>query len=165
MTISGLAVGYLLAWAVFGLFAYGAAWYAGRLAMSHGISPWVGAGIIGACGVYQFTPLKKLCLSHCRSPLGFLLHFGNYRGMFRDVYVGFYHGGYCAGCCIGLMVIMVAVGVMNIIWMVLLAAIIFIEKVWRHGEVFSTVVGFLLILMAAFVPWNPWLLPGLYHSM
>jgi len=165
LTILGLTVGYLLAWAFFGIFAYGAAYLAGRLAMSHGISPWLGAGIIAACGLYQFTPLKQLCLKHCRSPLSFLLHFGNYQGRFRDVYVGFYHGGYCAGCCVGLMVIMVAVGVMNIAWMVGLAAIIFIEKVWRYGKEFAFSVGVLLLLMAAFVPWNPWLLPGLYHSM
>ena len=163
--ILGLATGYLLAWALFGVFAYGAAYAAGRAAMSHGISPWVGAGIIGACGLYQFTPFKEWCLNHCRSPVSFLLHFGNYRGRFRDVYVGFYHGGYCAGCCIGLMVIMVAVGIMNIAWMVGLAAVIYLEKVWRYGREFAWVVGVLLIIMALFIPWHPWLLPGLYVSM
>jgi len=164
-TVLGLAAGYLLAWAAFGVFAYGAAYLAGRLAMSHGISPWLGAGVFAACGLYQFTPLKRVCLHHCRSPVSFLLHFGTYRGRLRDACVGFYHGGYCAGCCTGLMVIMVAVGVMNVFWMVGLAAVIFVEKVWRHGEKFALAVGVLLMLMAVLIPWHPWLLPGLYQPM
>ena len=112
-TVLALAFGYLLVWALFGLFAYGAALVADRLVMGSGVSPWVGAVVIALCGLYQFTPFKQACLNHCRSPISFLLRFGNFRGRFRDVYVGFYHGGYCAGCCVGLMVIMVAVGVMN----------------------------------------------------
>jgi len=163
MRVLGLAAGYLLAWAAFGLFAYGAAYLAGRLAMSHGISAWAGAGVIAACGLYQFTPLKRFCLNHCRSPVSFLLHFGTYRGRFRDLCVGFYHGAYCAGCCVGLMVIMVAVGVMNILWMVALAAVIFVEKAWRHGEKFAVAVGVLLVVMAALIPWHPGLLPGIYR--
>lgn len=164
-TVLALASGYLLVWALFGLFAYSAALVSGRMAMGQGSSPWVGAVVIALCGLYQFTPFKQACLNHCRSPISFLLRFGNFRGRFRDVYVGFYHGGYCAGCCVGLMVIMVAVGVMNISWMVGLAAVIYLEKVWRYGREFAWVVGVLLVIMSLFIPWNPWLLPGLYHSM
>ena len=164
-TVLALACGYLLVWALFGLLAYGAALAAGKMAMGHGISPWLGAGIIALCGLYQFTPFKQSCLNHCRSPVSFLLHFGNYRGMFRDVQVGFYHGGYCAGCCFSLMVIMVAVGVMNVAWMIGLAAVIYLEKVWRYGREFAYAVGVLLVIMSMFIPWNPWLLPGLYSSM
>ena len=71
-----------------------------------------------AAGLYQLTPLKDLCLSHCRSPLGLLLHYGSYRGKARDLRVGVHHGGYCLGCCWALMVILIAVGVMNIAAMV-----------------------------------------------
>ena len=114
-----------------------------------------------ACGVYQASPLKYRCLSHCRSPLGFLMHFGNFRGPLRDLRVGLYHGGYCLGCCWGLMVVMIAVGVMNLVWMAGLAAVIFLEKTWRHGERLGIAVGVALIVLAFVVPWYPAPLPGL----
>jgi Predicted metal-binding integral membrane protein (DUF2182) len=94
---------------------------------------WDHAGPRAASRVYQFTPLKARCLRHCRSPLGFLLHFGNFRGRLRDVRVGIYHGGYCVGCCWSLMLVLVAVGVMNMAWMVALTAVVFAEKIWRSG--------------------------------
>ena len=70
--------GYLVAWTVYGLAAY--AVYRGIraaapsfLAWDRG-GPWVAGGALIAAGVYQLTPLKTVCLRHCRSPVGFLLH-------------------------------------------------------------------------------------------
>src|SRR5580693_4256578 len=68
---------------------------------------WSAAVILAVAGLYQFSPVKARCLKHCRSPLGFLLHFGNYSGRLRDVRVGAYHGAYCVGCCWSLMLILV----------------------------------------------------------
>lgn len=163
LRLTGLVFGYLGVWAAFGLVAFGAAWTAGRLAReAPGVAPWVGAGVLAVCGIYQLTPLKERCLSHCRSPVSFLLHFGSYRGRKRDVRVGVYHGAYCLGCCWSLMVVMIAVGVMNLAWMAGLAAIIFMEKTWRYGKELGMAFGIALILLAFFVPWNPELLPGLH---
>ena len=159
----GLIAGYLAVWAAFGVVAFVAAMFGGRMANeTPNIAPWVGAVVLILCGVYQLTPLKERCLSHCRSPVGFLLHFGNYRGPLRDLRVGLFHGGYCLGCCWGLMVVMLAVGVMNLAWMVGLAAVIFLEKTWRRGKEIGVIFGLALIVLAFFVPWNPGLLPGLY---
>jgi Predicted metal-binding integral membrane protein (DUF2182)/Protein of unknown function (DUF1326) len=93
--------------------------------------------------------------AHCRSPLGFLLHFGNYSGRLRDVRVGAYHGGYCVGCCWSLMLVLVAVGVMNMAWMAGLTAVVFVEKVWRSGKAFGYAVGGALILAGLLLPWLP----------
>jgi len=162
---TGLVAGYLMAWAAFGLIGYVAAWGGGHLAAhASGVAPWVGAAVLAAAGLYQLSPLKDRCLSHCRSPLGFLMHFGGYSGRLRDLRVGVYHGGYCVGCCWGLMVVLVAVGVMNVAWMAGLAAAIFVEKIWRHGKGFRFAVGLGLIAFACFVPAYPGLLPGLYDS-
>jgi predicted metal-binding membrane protein len=124
-----VVVGYLAAWAIFGVVAYfvalGGSWLA---AWAPNAGLWLGALLLAAAGIYQLTPLKARCLKHCRSPLGFLLHFGNYQGPLRELRVGLYHGAYCVGCCWGLMVALITVGVMNLPWMVGLAAVIFIEK-------------------------------------
>ena len=157
--ITGFVTGYLLVWAAFGVVAYATAWLINLLLRE---SPeamlWTSAAILLSCGVYQLTPFKELCLNHCRSPLGFLFHFGNYTGMFKDLRVGLYHGGYCTGCCFGLMIVMIFAGVMNLAWMIALAAIIFIEKVWRYGKEFSYVTGLILIVLGCLLPWHPYLL-------
>jgi predicted metal-binding membrane protein len=59
------------------------------------------------------------------------------------------------------MIVLVAVGAMNVPAMVALAGVIFIEKVWRHGRAFSRAVGVSLLAVAALVPFVPSLLPGL----
>lgn len=160
---AALLSGYLGAWAAFGVLVYLAVVGAERLlGRSPGAGPWVAAALLGLCGAYQLTTLKERCLSHCRSPLGFLLHFGGYRGRLRDVRVGLYHGAYCVGCCWSLMVVFVAVGVMNVPWMAGLAVLILLEKTWKHGRGLGRLFGAGLIVLAFFVPWNPGLVPGLH---
>jgi len=114
--------------------------------------------------VYQLTRLKASCLSHCRSPIGLLLHVGNYRGRLRDVRAGIFHGGYCLGCCWALFAVLVAVGVMNLAWMAGLAAIVLLEKTWRHGEILRMAVGVALVVYACLIPVFPELAPGLVDS-
>ena len=160
-----LLAGYLLAWAGFGVVAFGISWPLGKLTpmgtgMSAAMGPsrlaiWSAAITLVVAGAYQFTPLKAWCLRHCRSPLGFLLHFGNYSGRLRHVRVGLYHGGYCVGCCWSLMLVLVAVGVMNMAWMVALTAVVFVEKVWRSGAAFGYAVGGAMLLTGLLLPWLP----------
>jgi predicted metal-binding membrane protein len=154
--------GYLVAWAAFGLLAYGVLIVADRLVeASPAPAKWVGAGIFLLAGVYQLTPLKRACLRHCRSPIGSLFHYASFKGPARDLRVGMHHGFYCVGCCWGLMVVLVAVGVMNIGVMAALAAVILIEKIWRYGRPFAVAVGITLIVLAALALSMPSLLPGL----
>lgn len=163
---TGLVGGYLLTWTGFGVVAYGAAALSALLAEREAdIAPWVGAGVLVAAGAYQLTPLKNLCLRHCRSPVAFLLHVSGYKGPLRDVRVGMYHGVYCVACCWGLMVVLVAVGVMNLPWMAVLTAVIFLEKTWKYGPALSRITGVSLIVFALFVPAHPELLPGLHMAM
>ena len=165
LRIGALLAGYLGVWASVGIIGYFAALGAGRLvddAPSAG--RWVAAGILLVAGLYQLTPFKDRCLAHCRSPLGFLLHFGNYRGRLRDVRVGVYHGGYCVGCCWALFAVLVAVGIMNLAWMAGLALVIFLEKTWRHGKTLGLAVSIALIVYACLTPAFPELAPGLVVS-
>ena len=161
--VAQFLAGYLIVWAAFGLLAYIVLLGAGRLVnTSPTAAKWVGAAIFGVAGIYQLTPLKEACLHHCRSPVGSLFHYASFRGPARDLRVGIHHGASCVACCWGLMIVLIAVGAMNIALMAALAVVILIEKVWKYGHRFSMVVGGALLLAAAFAPWTPWLLPGLH---
>lgn len=154
--------GYMVAWAAFGVAVFVVLLGAQRLVEdAPTAAKWVGAAIFAAAGIYQLTPLKGACLRHCRSPIGSLFHYASYKGHVRDLRVGMHHGLYCVGCCWGLMILLVAVGAMNVPAMIALAGVILIEKVWRYGAPFSIAVGVVLVVAAVLAPFVPWLLPGL----
>ncbi len=155
--------GYLLAWAAFGAIAFAALAGTGRLpAASPTAAKWLGVAIFVIAGSYQLTPWKDWCLRHCRSPIGALMHYIGYRGRSRDVRVGLHHGATCAGCCWGLMIVLIAVGVMNLAVMAALAVVIFAEKLWRHGKMLGQAAGIVLVAVGVLAIWFPWLLPGLH---
>ena len=160
MRIAALVAGYLAVWAAGGVPAFGLAWLASWVTGKHpGAAHVLAVAVFAACGVYQLSRLKDRCLAHCRSPLALLLHYGSYRGRFRDMRAGAHNGAYCLGCCWGLMVILVAVGVMNIAAMIGLAAVVLIEKTWRRGPAAGRAAGAAALALAVAVIWLPWLAP------
>ena len=163
--VAGLTGGYLLTWALFGVLALaaglGAEWVVDN---AGGASRWLAATILVAAGAYQLTPLKDRCLTVCRSPIHLLMHVGRYRGPLRHVRSGLYHGAFCVGCCWSLMVALIALGVMNLAWMAAFAAVITLEKLWRHGRLAAAAAGIALIALGLLVPLYPGLAPGLHHS-
>jgi predicted metal-binding membrane protein len=163
--ITGLVAGYLALWAAAGLPAYGLARLAGWLTGTHpGAAHIMAVAVFAVCGVYQLSSLKDRCLAHCRSPLGLLLHYGSYRGRLRDLRVGAHHGGYCLGCCWALMVILIAVGVMNVAAMVGLAAVVLTEKFSPGGPAIGRLAGAAALALAVATIWLPWLAPGLHAA-
>jgi predicted metal-binding membrane protein len=157
--------GYLLAWAAWGAAAFAALAGTGRLLdASPTAARWLGVAIFAAAGTYQLTPWKDWCLSRCRSPVGALVYYVGFKGRGRDVRVGLHHGATCVGCCWGLMILLVAVGVMNVPAMAALAVVIFIEKIWRYGRPFGQAIGLALLAAGALAIWFPWLLPGLHMA-
>jgi predicted metal-binding membrane protein len=163
--ISEFVAGYLVAWSAFGLVAFAALVATGRLAeRTPDAARWLGVGIFALAGTYQLTPLKNVCLRHCRSPIAQLLHYGNVKGPARDLRVGLFHGLYCVGCCWGLMVVLIALGAMNVAAMAALAAVIALEKLWRRGPGLARVAGLALIALSVVAAFYPSLLPGLHAS-
>jgi predicted metal-binding membrane protein len=159
----GFVLGYLLAWAGYGLAAY-AIYRAIRASAPSFLAwddrgPWVAGGALTAAGLYQLTPLKSACLRHCRSPLHFLLH--GRPGRLGAVWTGARHGGYCVGCCIGLMLALFALGVMSLFWMAVVAAAILVEKALPSGEMVARVLAFVLVALGAWVAVSPASVPGL----
>jgi predicted metal-binding membrane protein len=155
---------YLGVWTVYGLAAYGLYRLVvgldfGFLAWDRG-GPYVAGGAIVAAGVYQLTPLKSVCLRHCRSPLHFLLH-GWRSGVVGALRMGAEHGAFCVGCCWGLMLVLFALGVMSLTWMAVVAGLIFAEKVLPGGERLRLAVALLLVAFGIWVAAAPGSVPGL----
>ncbi|MCY0937418.1 DUF2182 domain-containing protein [Streptomyces sp. H34-S4] len=154
--------GYLLAWTAFGILTYGILTVTGSVVLDHpGAGRWIGAGAFLLAGLQQLGPLKDICLRHCRSPMGQLARYSGFRRRARDLRVGAHHGLYCVGCCWGLMIVLIPLGVMNILAMAALAVVIFMEKLWRLGPLFSHAVGIAFLVLAVLAPFQGWLLPGL----
>ncbi len=143
------SLGYLVVWALIGLPAYAVAAAADQLSMAApGAFRWAVIGVLVALAIYQLTPLKQLCLRHCRSPLGQLMRYASYQGPLRDFRVGVHHGLYCAGCCWPLFLLLVAVGTMNLWAMLALTAVVAAEKLLPHGIAISRGVAAAAALLA-----------------
>jgi predicted metal-binding membrane protein len=156
--------GYLLAWTGYGLVAYGVfraitAIDGGFLAWDEG-GPWVAGGAIALAGLYQLTPLKEVCLRHCRTPLHFLLH-GWKEGRLGALQMGLVHGAYCVGCCWGLMIVLFALGVMSLTWMAVVAGIIFAEKVLPFGFRLTRAFAVAFVALGIWIAAAPDSVPGL----
>jgi predicted metal-binding membrane protein len=138
------AAGYLVAWGAFSGLATGLQWALERLGllspMMAATSYWLGGAILLAAGVWQLTPIKGICLRHCRSPMGFLVQ--SWRpgraGAFR---MGLVYGSFCLGCCWFLMGLLFFGGIMNLFWIIGLAAFVLLEKTVPMGSWIGRIVG------------------------
>lgn len=134
-----LIAGYLVMWAGFGLAAFlvDTVIHEGveRVGLYEAYEGYIIAATLLVAGLFQFSPLKYRCLKECRSPVGFLAshwHGGDRRwAAFR---LGLAHGLFCVGCCWALMLLMLAVGGVNLGWMLALGAVMFAEKAVSWGR-------------------------------
>ncbi len=156
--------GYLLAWTAAGLLGY-AIYQLGREVTGDVFSwdnagPYLAGGILIAAAVYQLTPLKDVCLRHCRSPFAFLMH--HWRpGAFGSLRMGVVHGGWCVGCCWALMAALFALGLMSLGWMALIAALIAAEKLLPWEAAANRGIALLLLVLGLSVAFVPASVPGL----
>lgn len=143
-------LGYITVWTGFSAGAALAQWglhQAAMLSMAMASSSGRLTGaILIAAGAYQLTPWKNRCLSHCRSPLGFLMT--NWRdGITGAFQMGFRHGAYCLGCCWALMCVLFVVGVMNLLWVATLTGFVLIEKTGPAGAILARVAGAAMVVL------------------
>jgi len=95
-------------------------------------------------GAYQFTRLKRMCLSRCQTPFGFLL--GEWRpGVAGAFVMGLRHGLFCVGCCWALMALLFVGGVMNLAWVAALSIAVALEKLLPGAERLTAALGIVLI--------------------
>jgi predicted metal-binding membrane protein len=161
-SIGWFLAGYLLVWSVFSIAATAAQWALERTnlldAKMAGTNGVLGAIILIAAGLYQWTSLKKRCLGACQSPLTFIQRQGGFRREARGaMLVGLKHGAYCLGCCWILMALLFVGGVMNLLWIAAIAFFVLAEKVlpprWHISRIsglgFIASGGWLLLRSAA----------------
>lgn len=139
---------YVVVWSAFSIGAAGVQWLlqaAGWLnPMIASTSPLMTVSLLIIAGVYQFSPLKQVCLAKCRTPVGFLL--GEWRPGTRGGFVmGLRHGLFCVGCCWVLMALLFVGGAMNLAWITALSVAVAIEKLLPGGERLSRWLGIALI--------------------
>jgi pentapeptide MXKDX repeat protein len=156
--------GYLVTWAAAGLVGYGI-YEIGKAVTGDLFSwgrggPYLAGGIVLAAAVYQLTPLKDVCLRHCRSPFGFLM--AHWRpGRVGGLQMGIIHGAWCVGCCWALMAALFALGVMSLGWMAFIAALIAGEKLLPWKALANRGIAALLLVLGLALAFTPESVPGL----
>ena len=144
-----LLAGYLSSWVLFSLFITLPQYYLhtnGFLnMMMEPMHAYLAAFVLILAGIYQFTPYKDACLNVCQSPLSFLTN--NWQdGKLGTFIIGYKHGFYCVGCCWALMLTLFALGVMNILWVIILTIFVLFEKLsYNYPLTYRRVVGVFLI--------------------
>ncbi|HEY8028504.1 MAG TPA: DUF2182 domain-containing protein [Gaiellaceae bacterium] len=124
------AVSYVAVWGIAGIAAFAA--YRGIHAAA--------AGVVFAAAVYELTPLKRRCLACCRNGVG---------SETNGVTAGARYGMHCLGCSAGLMLVLLALGAMSVTWMLVVAGLVFVEKVPRFGASLVGPVALLLVGLGA----------------
>ena len=140
---------YLLVWFAFSMVASGLQWV---LQAAGWVSPMIvstSATLTGVlllvAGMYQFSPLKRVCLAYCRTPMGFLV--GEWRGGTSGAFLmGLRHGLHCLGCCWALMALLFVGGVMNLAWIAALSIAVAVEKLMPRGQRLAALLGMGLIV-------------------
>jgi predicted metal-binding membrane protein len=150
------ATGYFLTWAAFALLATLAQWLFERAALldfKMASTSTVVAGLLFvAAGSYQWTKLRDICLAECRTPFAFLIRHGGFRCDAAGCLVlGLRHGAYCVGCCWALMPLLFVGGAMNVLWIVLLALLILLEKVTSFGRQTAPLAGVVFVAAGAWL--------------
>lgn len=141
--------GYLFVWIGFSLAAtvLQTALQAGHLLTPAMVSAntWLSGTVLIAAGIYQWLPAKGACLERCRAPLSFFL-FRWRPGTAGAFWMGAEHGLFCVGCCWALMLVLFATGVMNLLWVALIAGFVIVEKVVPGGNIIGRITGVGLVL-------------------
>jgi predicted metal-binding membrane protein len=146
--------GYFLIWFAFSVVAAAAQTVlqgAGLMSMEMSLSSAMfGGAIFILAGLYEFSPLKNRCLNHCRSPLEWIAHHQR-PGSVGALQMGVAHGLFCVGCCWMLMLLLFAVGVMNLLWVAAIAAVVLVEKLLPGGPIAARVAGGALVAFGAYL--------------
>jgi predicted metal-binding membrane protein len=141
--------GYLVLWGLVSLLATALQWsleLTGLLAPLMNVrSELVSALILVMAAVYQFTPIKHACLSHCHHPVRFLTTHRAQR-LLGAWWLGARHGMFCVGCCGFLMSLLFVGGIMNLYWIGGLALYVLLEKLLPYGRRIGYLAGMVLLI-------------------
>ena len=150
------AAGYFLSWIGFSLVAallqaalHGAALLTPMMKSTSGV---LGGAILIAAGLFEWSPLKNICLVQCQQPLQFIQRHGGFKSDAPgSLLLGLRHGAYCVGCCWALMLLLFVGGVMNLLWIAALAALVILEKLVVRGPLIPRLTGAVMIAGGLFL--------------
>jgi len=149
-----LLSGYFLVWGIFSLIATLLQWLLQHISLLNPemetTNKILGAIILIAAGIFQFTPLKQRCLYYCRTPIDFI-HRNWKDGKKGAIKMGMENGMYCLGCCWILMLLLFVSGIMNILWIALIALFVLLEKLLSRLKWVSYLAGGVLIIYGVIV--------------
>ena len=154
VSTAAFVAGFLSVWAATGLVGFAAYRLVLEIPASADDSRWLpalaGAVLVGV-GALQFSPWKLHCLRTCRTPRASIGAADTAASVMASVRAGIVHGWRCLGCCWALMVVLLVVGVMNLAWMVVIAAIFFVDKHWARAEGLTRAAGAFLVVLGLVV--------------
>jgi len=146
--------GYFVIWSAFSIaaaFLQTALSAAGQISMQMILTGGVlGGAVLILAGLYEFSPLKNRCLGHCRSPLEWIAHHQR-PGGFGALLMGMAHGLFCLGCCWMLMLLLFVGGVMNLLWVAVIAAVVLVQKLLPGGPITARLAGGALVVYGVYV--------------
>src|SRR5438876_5998015 len=137
---------YFLVWGAFGVAALLALSALGLMGTMTGPLAFASAVTLVAAGLWQVTRTKEVCLTHCTSPMSFVLHHWR-SGRSGAVRMGFRHSLYCIGCCWLFMLVLFVSGSMSLLWMGGLSVVIFAEKLGVRQDLFARAIGVVLVAL------------------
>jgi predicted metal-binding membrane protein len=155
------AAGYLAVWTAFGAVAF--LLYRGLRNADPGLFAWDSGGrylvaaTAAAAGLYELTPIKRACLERCRTVAE--------RDASQPLIAALRYGEDCVGCSVALMTLLLVIGVMSITWMVVIAAILLVQKVAPAGPRATLLTGLGLIALGAWIAIDAGSAPGLTIPM
>jgi predicted metal-binding membrane protein len=147
-----LLAGYLAVWLAFSIAAAALQRVLAPAGLISATTWWsrsaaLSAVVLGAAGLYQLSPFKYRCLTHCRGPVHFLTQ--HWRpGRLGAFAMGLRHGAWCVGCCWMLMALLFVGGLMNLAWIALLTLLVLVEKLAPAGPLVGKVAGVVLLAWA-----------------
>jgi len=160
--------GYLTSWVLLGFAAFAITrlvqWGLGAIPGISRYNETVAGLTLIVAGIYQLSPFKESCLRHCQTPLHFVLH-GWREGSWGALRMGTSHGFYCIGCCWGLMIVLFAVGLMNLGWMAALTLVMSLEKMSQRGKLIGHVAGLFLVAAGLLLAFKTGSLHGLVWQL
>src|SRR2546422_280790 len=139
---------YFLVWGAFGVAALLALMASGLIGAITGPFVFASAVTLITAGIWQVTRTKEVCVTHCNSPMSFVMHHWR-SGRIGAIRMGFRHSLYCVGCCWLFMIVLFISGSMSLIWMGGISVVIFAEKLGVRTVLFSRVIGLLLVALGA----------------
>ncbi|MEJ2531330.1 MAG: DUF2182 domain-containing protein [Halioglobus sp.] len=132
LSVALFVTGYLLVWTAFSAAATGAQWALREIGLVNDMmvssSALLSGTLLVTAGAYQLSPWKQTCLKHCQAPFAFIMQHWR-SGQKGALVMGLHHGAYCLGCCWLVMALLFVGGVMNLLWIALLALIVLMEKI------------------------------------